>query len=266
MVRIRFTPLQPHMRNTVYFLLFLLFASSCVTKKELVYLQGERLNGNTPTEFQSNFTAYQLQPNDVLSVKVLSIDPEMSSMFNIINPNSAFGVSDPGSMYMSGYTVDTEGNINLPVIGKVKVLGLTPTKAQELIQTNLNRYITDATVISKLISFRISVLGDVRNPGHFYIYNERANLLEGLSMAGDLTQGANRGNVKLIRQKGDNSQIILLDLKDPNLVQSPYYYLMPNDVIYVEPRLTQLKRDNLVVLSTILGIISTGALLYTVFK
>lgn len=246
--------------------MFLLFAASCVSKKELVYLQAENLSEASPTTYQSNFTAYELQPNDVLSVKVLSIDPEMSNMFNIVNPSSPFGVSDPGSMYMSGYTVGADGNINLPVIGKVKVAGLTPAQAQDLIQTNLNRYITDATVISKLISFKISVLGDVKNPGHFYIYNERANLLEGLSMAGDLNQGANRDHLKLIRQTGDKSQIILLDLTDPNIVQSPYYYLLPNDVIYVEPRQTQIKRDNLVVLTTILGVISTGALLYNVFK
>ncbi|GAB3811578.1 hypothetical protein GCM10028895_01840 [Pontibacter rugosus] len=202
----------------------------------------------------------------MLSIKVLSVDPDMSNMFNIVNPNNAFGVSDPGSMYISGYTLDAEGFITLPIIGKLKVLGLTTAQTQELIQKNLNRYITDATVISKLLSFKISVLGDVKMPGHFYIYNERANILEGLSMAGDLTQAASRQNLKLIRQKGNQSEVILLDLRDPNLVQSQYYYLMPNDVIYVEPRTKQLKRDNLVVVSTVLGVISTGALLYNLFK
>lgn len=250
----------------MYFLLLLLLVSSCLAKKELVYLQNPNLKENVPTEFQTRFSAYNLQSNDVLSIKVLSVDPDMSNMFNIINPSNAFGVSDPGSMYLSGYTIDNEGFINLPTVGRLKVEGLTTAQTQELVQQNLNRYITDATVVVKLISFKVSVLGEVRNPSSFYIYNERANLLEGLSMAGDLTQGADRENVKLIRQKDGKSEVVLLDLKDPNLVQSQYYYLMPNDVIYVEPLRTQLKRDNLVVWNAVLGVISTGALLYNLFK
>ncbi|AKD03922.1 polysaccharide export outer membrane protein [Pontibacter korlensis] len=255
------------MRNIVYFLLLLLCVSSCMSKKELVYLQNSNLKENVPTDFQTRLTAYKLQSNDVLSIKVLSVDPDMSNLFNITNPNNAFGMSDPGTMYLSGYAIDNEGFINLPTVGKLKVEGLTTSQTQELVQRNLDRYITDATVVVKLISFRISVIGEVRNPGHFYIYNERANLLEGLSMAGDLTQSADRENVKIIRQKKDGqTEIVLLDLKDPNLVQSQYYYLMPNDVVYVEPLGTQLKRDNLIVWNAVLGVISTGALLYNLFK
>ena len=202
------------MRNVVYFLLLLLLVSSCLAKKELVYLQNPNLKENVPTEFQTRFSAYNLQSNDVLSIKVLSVDPDMSNMFNIVNPTNAFGVSDPGSMYLSGYTIDNEGFINLPTVGRLKVEGLTTAQTQELIQQNLNRYITDATVVVKLISFKVSVLGEVRNPSSFYIYNERANLLEGLSMAGDLTQGADRESVKLIRQKDGKSEVVLLDLKE----------------------------------------------------
>lgn len=229
-------------------------------------MQNPDFKRNVPTEFKTRFTAYSLQANDVLSVKVLSVDPDMSNIFNIVNPSNAFGVSEPGSMYLSGYTIDNEGFINLPTVGKLKVEGLTTSQTQDLIQRNLNRYITDATVVVKLISFKISVLGAVRNAGYFYIYNEQANLLEGLSLAGDLTDAANRGSIKLIRQKGGASEVVLLDLKDPNLVQSQYYYLMPNDVIYVEPLETQLKRNNLVVVNAVLGVISTGALLYNLFK
>ncbi|WP_266204820.1 polysaccharide biosynthesis/export family protein [Pontibacter kalidii] len=255
------------MRNIVYLLLLVLGVSSCMTKKELVYIQNSNLKENVPTDFQTKYAAYQLQTNDVLSIKVLSVDPDMSNLFNITNPVNGMGMSEPASLYLSGYAIDTEGFINLPTVGKLKVEGLTTLQTQEMIQKNLDRYITDATVVVKLISFKVSVLGEVRNPGYFYIYNERANLLEGLSMAGDLTLGADRENVKLIRQKKDgSSEVVLLDLKDPNLVQSQYYYLMPNDMIYVEPRNTQLKRDNLIVWNAVLGVISTGALLYNLFK
>lgn len=241
--------------------------TSCMSKKELVYIQNSKLKENVPTDFQTRYSTYKLQTNDVLSIKVLSVDPDMANLFNITNPANAFAMADPASLYLSGYAIDNEGFINLPTVGKLKVEGLTTSQTQDLIQKNLDRYITDATVVVKLISFKVSIIGEVRNPGYYYIYNERANLLEGLGLAGDLTQGADRENVKLVRQKRDGtSEVVLLDLRNPNLLQSEYYYLMPNDVIYVEPRKTQLKRDNLIVWNAVLGVISTGALLYNLFK
>lgn len=229
-------------------------------------MQNEKLKESTPTLFNTSYQEYELQPNDVLSVKVLSVQPELTEQFNIINPNNAFGISGPSSLYLSGYSIDKNGNIRLPILGEVKVAGLTPNQAEEKIQRDLDRYINDATVVLKLISFKISVLGEVRNPGYFYVYNEQANLFEGLGMAGDLTQAASRENIKLIRQTPGGSEVVLLDLKDPDIVQSPYYYLKPNDVLYVEPRKTQIKRDNLVVVSAILGVISTAALLLNFVK
>ena len=228
-------------------------------------MQNSNLKEQVPTSFNTNYSTYKLQSNDVLSVKVLSVDPDMSELFNITNPNNSYGVADPGSMYLSGYSIDAEGFINLPTVGKLQVSGLTTTQAQDLIQRGLSRYINDATVVVKLISFKISVLGNVTRPGYFYVFNERANLLEVLSMAGDLTQGANRENIKLIRQTTEGTDVVLLDLTDPNLVQSQYYYLKPNDVLYVEPRKAQLKRENLIVVSAVLGVISTAALLVNFF-
>jgi polysaccharide biosynthesis/export protein len=249
------------MRKILCYLLLSIVIPSCISKRELVYMQNENLKNNTPTHFNTSYQEYKLQPNDVLSIKVLSVQPELTEQFNIINPNNAFGISGPSSLFLSGYSIDKKGNIRLPILGEVQVAGLTPNEAEERIQKDLDRYINDATVVLKLISFKISVLGEVRNPGYFYIYNEQANLLEGLGMAGDLTQGASRENVKLIRQTPNGTEIVLLDLKDPNLVQSQYYFLKPNDILYVEPRNTQIKRDNLVVVSAILGVISTAALL-----
>lgn len=257
------------MRRLGYFLTLLICITSCMTKKELVYMQNESFREQVPTNMPNPYKAYVLQPNDVLSVKVQSAEPQMSSIYNIVDPGNAFGMGDPGTMYLSGYSIDPEGNITLPNIGKLSVTGLTITQTQELIQRNVVKYIRDATVIVKLISFKISVLGDVRNPGYFYIFNDRATLFEGLAQAGDLTQGANRGNVKLIRQTPTGSEVVLLDLKDPKIVQSPYYHLLPNDVLYVEPMQTQLKRDNLIVLNavfTAISAISTAVLLINYFK
>lgn len=229
-------------------------------------MQNENLKKATPTTFNTNVPDYKLQVNDVLSVKVLSAERELSEIYNIISPTNGFGVAEPGSLYLSGYSVDADGNINLPNVGKLKVAGLTTTQTQQLIQRSLNEYLTGATVVVKLISFKVSVLGDVQRPGYYYVYSEQANLLEGLALAGDLNYTASRHNVKLIRQKPGGSEVILLDLTDPALVQSPYYYLLPNDVLYVEPRKTFVKRDNVVVLTTILSVISTAALFLNFVK
>jgi len=254
------------MRNIVYAILLLVCVSSCITKKELVYIQNKSFKESVPTEFNTISKDYRLQPNDVLSVKVLSAQPELASPYNIMNPNSGFGFAEPGSLFLNGYSIDKDGSISLPDVGKIKVAGLTTTEAEELIQERVKQYITDATVVTKLLSFKISVLGEVRNPGHFFIYNERANILEGLSMAGDLTIGASREDLKLVRQKPGSSEVILVDLTDPNLIQSQYYYLQPNDVLYVAPRKGYLTRENLTLAGTFFGLISTTVLLLNYLK
>ncbi len=247
-------------------MLLLCCATSCMTNKELAYMQNDRYNTTTPTSVANSSKPYKLQPNDVLSVKVQSEQPELSNLFNIVDPSSSMAFGGPSALYMTGYNIDELGNITLPTIGKLKVSGLTTSETQDLIQQNLNKYLVGTTVIVKLLSFKVSVLGGVRNPGYYYVYNEQANLLEGLSLAGDLTQAGDRKRVKLIRQTTGGSEVIMLDLTDPNLVQSPYYYLMPNDVIYVDPLRTSLKRDNLVVVTALLGIVSTGVLLLNYFR
>ncbi|WP_303409729.1 polysaccharide biosynthesis/export family protein [Pontibacter coccineus] len=257
------------MRRVVYLLLLMISATSCLSKKELVYMQNDNLKETVATPMQTTYTPYQLQPADVLSIKVQSLEPEISNIYNIVPPSSAFGFADPGTMFLSGYSVDDEGNVNLPNVGKVKVSGLTLQQTQELIQRNVDRYITNATVVVKLINFRVSVLGEVQRPGQYFVYNERATLFDALGMAGDLTRGAARENVKLVRQTPGGSEVVLLDLKDPNIVQSKYYFMQPNDVLYVEPSVAQVKRDNLVALNVVtiaLGVISTAAVILNYFK
>ncbi|MDO6388876.1 polysaccharide biosynthesis/export family protein [Pontibacter sp. BT731] len=232
-------------------------------------MQNDNLKETVATPMQTTYTPYQLQPADVLSIKVQSLEPEISNIYNIVPPSSAFGFADPGTMFLSGYSVDDEGNVNLPNVGKVKVSGLTLQQTQELIQRNVDRYITNATVVVKLINFRVSVLGEVQRPGQYFVYNERATLFDALGMAGDLTRGAARENVKLVRQTPGGSEVVLLDLKDPNIVQSKYYFMQPNDVLYVEPSVAQVKRDNLVALNVVtiaLGVISTAAVILNYFK
>lgn len=257
------------MKRVVYCLLLFLCATSCLSKKELVYMQNDNLRETVATQMQTTYTPYKLQPADVLSIKVQSSEEDISSIYNIIPPSSAFGFADPGTMFLSGYSVDEEGNVNLPNVGKVQVAGLSLKQSQELIQRNIDRYINDATVVVKLINFRVSVLGEVNRPGQYFVYNERATLFDALGMAGDLNRGASRENVKLVRQTPGGSEVVLIDLKDPNIVQSKYYFIQPNDVLYVEPTVAQVKRDNLISLNVAtlaLGVISTAVVILNYFK
>ena len=134
-------------------------------------------------------------------------------------------------------------------------------EVQKLIQTEISKYLIDAIVLVKLVSFKVTVLGDVRRAGTYYIYNNQATIFEALGLAGDLTATANRKNVKLVRQIENSSYVILLDLTDPKILESPYYFMLPNDVIYVEIARAQTARTNLPLLGTLFAAISTTILL-----
>jgi polysaccharide export outer membrane protein len=236
----------------------LLPLSSCYFNNRLVYLQDKSYSELTPTLVKSKKPVYRLQSSDVLSVQVKSsTETEASNtIFNVATREGAMFTS-PGSLFLEGYTVDIAGKINLPIIGEVLVKDLTVEEVQKVIQEHANKYLNKSTVIVKLTSFKVTVLGEVKNPGYLYVFNNQVNVLETLGLAGDLTQFANRKNVKLIRQVPEGSQVILLDLTDPRLLSSEYFYLLPNDVLYVEPLKARSKKANLEVLGVVFAGLTT---------
>jgi polysaccharide export outer membrane protein len=251
-----------------FFLIFASFLfSSCYYNSRLVYLQSKKFSEKAPTIVENTRLEYHLQPSDVLSIKIKTANegsPE-NNLFNITSLQSGM-FSTPASMYLDGYTIDFDGNINLPILGKISVKGLTIDQAQGIIQINANKYLKNPTVIVKLTSFKITVLGEVKNPGYLYVYNNQATVLEALGLAGDLTPVASRKNVKLIRQVPSGSEVILIDLTDPKLLSSHYYYLMPNDVLYVEPLKARSKKTNLEILGVIFAGLTTAVLIFTYVK
>lgn len=249
-------------RQIVYGLLLLFFISGCYSKKELVYLQSKEYNNDYPTTITNKRPQYRFQHNDVLQITVRNPDPTTTAMFSNAQggTNGANGNVNPAFLYLSGYVVDDKGFINIPIVGKVKVDGLTVNEAESLVQTEIDKYLNNASVEIKIVSFKISVLGEVRSPGYYYIYNEQANVLEALAMAGDITQFGSRNDIKLIRQTDNGSEVILLDLTDSKLMNSKYYFLLPNDVLYVEPNAQQVKRENLVPLGVVFSALTTLAL------
>ena len=234
--------------------------SSCYYNKKMVYFQSKDFSESYATQIRNESTPYRLRPNDVLFVKVKSTtEADISDIFNI-TPSTNFMNVDAGNVYLQGYSVDTEGTITLPILGKLVVRDLTVEEAQDLIQTNASQYLNNATVIVKLVSFKIAVLGEVNSPGYYYAFNNQLTLPEGLGLANDLTPQGSRKKVKLIRQTASGSEVILLDLTDPATLKSKYYYLMPNDVIYVEPFRANTGRSNSQLLTLLFSGLTTAIL------
>ena len=247
------------------FILLIFLGSSCYYNKRLVYLQNPDFSKNKITLIESKKTPYRLQPADILSVQIKSsAEKEVSGIFNISTQNLM--VASPGTLFLEGYSVDGAGKITLPILGEVKVQDLTVEEAQQLIQSSANAYFNNAIVILKLISFKVTVLGEVKNPGYYYVYNNQATALEALGMAGDLTNFGNRKNIKLLRQHMSGTEVILLDLTKPDLLGSEFFYLKPGDVLYVEPLNARSKRANLELLSLIFTALTTTVLILSYVK
>lgn len=250
-----------HLKMYRLFLLVLVLSlTSCYTSKGLDYLQSDRHTYNMPVRQ----TEYLVQPNDVLNIKVQSRDPEQSAFFNITTIESRTNNANPASLFLTGYPVNTDGTINIAIVGEVTVGGLTVEEIRERVQAEIDKYLLNALVSVKLTSFKISVLGDVKNPGTNYVYNTQSTIFEALSAAGDLNLSAKRKNVKLIRLVEGKTTVVNLDLTHPSIIGSPYYFLHPNDVLYVETSKPNILRNNLGIFTLILSAISTGILIFNV--
>jgi polysaccharide export outer membrane protein len=212
-------------------------------------LRGQRLKNakeNMRMRDSSAYLPYQnpedylIQMNDILRVDIKSFDEKANQLFNAFNSQNiqmggilAQGGGDP--FFMFGYSVDDSGYLELPVLGKIPLVGLTVLQAQNRVQKEVDRYFTEAFVKISLGGIRFSVMGEVLRPGKYAVMQNRLSLLEAVATAGDLKPDANRRRVQLIRQYPGGSRVVVLDLTDQNLLKSPYYFVRPNDVIYVAP-------------------------------
>ncbi|WP_378982157.1 polysaccharide biosynthesis/export family protein [Pedobacter lithocola] len=210
---------------------------SCSAYKQVPYFQDAKANSTLPIE---NYSPLTVQKNDILGINITSLNPEASAIFNnnLTRTNgSNFDVS-PVNPVM-GYLVDQEGNINLPILGETKVLGITTSEVQQKIMAKVSSLLKGASVTVRLLNFKVSVLGDVEHPGVFPITNERVTVTEALALAGDLNITAKRSNVILIREMDGQRTIFPIDLTSNNAITSTHYYLKNNDVIYVQPGKTK---------------------------
>ncbi|GEM62191.1 polysaccharide export outer membrane protein [Sphingobacterium faecium NBRC 15299] len=243
------------------FTVFLMFLSSCGSRKSMVYLQPDS------TQIITSYEQYipKIQKNDILTIVVSATDPKVTAPFNPVSSLASNNMTQAVDMALRPtYTVDVDGNIILPMLGKVHVEGLTRLQAIEKIRDELSQYIKDPGVNMNFNNFRVSVLGEVARPGSFIMPTERVTILEALGMAGDLTIRGVRQHVTLIREVNGQKSMHHLDLTKQETLNSPYYYLAQNDVIYVEPNKAQINNSKLGANTNI--IISIAGLLITVIS
>jgi polysaccharide export outer membrane protein len=256
----------------VVVLALLLLGSSCIPQKELTYLQlkeGQPDSLQVLTEVQK---PYRVQINDILNVQVKALDQEATS---ILNPagDANLNASSQERAYFDGFTVDLRGNIRIPIIGEVQVLGLTTEEIQSLIEKRLLeeqfKETAEIFVTVKLAGLRYTATGEVGSPGTNVLFQERVNIFEALANVGDVAITGNRKEVMIIRQYPQGQEIHYVDLTDRAVMQSPYYYIQPNDMIYVQP----LKQkswgtgttggETLTTLTAVLGLFLTTTILLT---
>ena len=198
------------------------------------------------------------KPDDILTINVSALDPDTVKPFNlqVVSNNDSNLLNAGGQQQFQSYLIDYDGNIDFPVLGKLKVAGLNRTELTSMLVEKISEYANNPIVNVRLSNFTITILGEVRNPGTFTIQDERITVLEALGLADDLTIFGKRKNVLLIREVDGKKKFAKIDLTSVNAVNSPVYYLQQNDVIYIEPNNARIRsstynQNNSVLISAI---------------
>ena len=254
--------------------LAILAITSCQSTKNIAYIQ----NSDSISYDQSRFLYdAKIMPKDQLTITVNTVNPEASLPYNLLLQNSytqGRNMSTGGGTLMP-YLVDNDGYINFPVVGRLKVSGLTKSECENLILDKIRPYMAETenpVVTVRMSSYSVSVLGEVSRPGSFQVGREKITILEALAQAGDLTIYGVRNKVKLIREDATGKkEIHTLDLTNANIVNSPYYYLQQNDIVYVEPNKVKAQNASVGSMTTLWFsatsiLISLTSLIYNILK
>jgi polysaccharide biosynthesis/export protein len=243
-----------------------LMVFSCVPQKKIKYLQTAE-GADTVNIFRNVAPEYRLQPGDYLYIRIITLDEKSNTLFNSVSGSGYSGGSYTDQYtYLTSYMVNDTGFINFPVVGHINAKGFTVGQMEQELHKKLSEYIKEATVIVKLVSFKISMLGEVGNPGQISVNRDRINIFEAIAMAGDLNTFANRKKVQIIRQEKQETKVVTFDLTQKAILSSEYYYLKPNDIVYVEPLKSKQFAFETFPYSLIYSTISMAILIVTLFK
>ncbi len=246
----------------------LLFLSSCSAPKNIAYFQNRLVDH--PEEIDKH-AGIVIQPKDMLSIVVSSKNPELVVMFNLPMVSYQAGseiVSSGGYQRIMGYVVDNDGYIDFPILGRIKVSGLTRWELSEMIKGKLisEGYLSDAVVVVEFMNFKVSVIGEVNSPGTYSIEGDKVTVLQAISLARDLTIFGQRENVTVIRERDGERTMYQINLCDVSMFDSPAYYLQQNDIVYVEPSAIKARQsttdDKALRMTSIM--VSSGSLLVSI--
>lgn len=218
------------MRIIIALLIITSFFGSCASKKDIVYFQPDSLTLNTAFEVQ----APKLQVGDVLTISVTADNLKVTEPFNQVSAYQS-GTMQSNSPFIPTYTIEKDGTIDFPQLGKIVLAGKTRIEAIRFLKEKIEKYISNPGVHLNITNFKISVLGEVGKPGVYKIENDRVSLIEALSLAGDLTINGIRNNILVIREENGYKKEYRVDLTKRETFNSPVYFLKQNDVVYVEP-------------------------------
>lgn len=232
------------MRYLKYALIVLLFAS-CASKKGVVYFQD--IDGSTLKKVDSVYSNPTIQFNDQLRISLSALDDKSLSPFKFTGGSATTeGIETAATAIDETYSVDMKGNIEFPVLGKLKLDGLTITQAQILLQDSLENYVTDPIVQIEIINFKFTVLGSANRPGTYNLDEESVNLLQAIGYAGDFSITGRRENVLIVREQDGQRISARVDFTSSNWMNSEFYYVKQNDVIYIEPNYAEVKTAGVV--------------------
>ena len=264
---------KTYIKYQLYLIIILFLVSSCWTKN-YVYIHEKQKHTDT-LEYFSHYEEYRLKTEDLLYIKIKSINPQLQQIFSLQNTETSGGSGGnsgnyQGAFYLTGYKLDEIGNVDIPLIGTFNLNDKTVQEAENIIQEATNVKFKDAVVIVRLVDLRITFMGEIAHQGVMLFHREQINLLEALAEAGGITPYGNYRKILIIRATETGSKTFLIDVSKRDVLSNNEFYLRPNDIVYVEPRKTkpmkQLINDYGTVLSLLTTTLATVTLILNLIK
>jgi len=246
--------------------------NGCVSSKKIPYFQDIKMVDSAKLDNAILFTEPKIQSDDILSITIFTLNPSTSTVINqaVSTPTIGGGANTSlNAQAATGFLVDRNGDIELSLIGKVRVGGLTTYQAKELIRENASKIYKDPNVQVRFANFKVTVLGEVSAPASYTLPNEKVSVLDAIGLAGDLTIYGKRENVLIVRDDEGKKKFGRLNLNSSSIFNSPYYYLRQNDVIYVEPNKAKVSTNNaaqIQLLGVVTSVVTVLALIFTNLK
>lgn len=250
-------------------IVLMIFSSSCNRRIRYIYNKDQKID--TVYNYQVNSEPYKLKPNDLLHINIVTTDEDINKLFQIDNQNAENNTrnSNGGQFYLTGFTVNDSGYVQIPILGNIEAQGKTVQEFRSDVTAKTYEFLNDAIVNVKFVSFKVSFLGEVKNEGPIFIYQDNIDILEAIARAGGISDYGNMRNVTVVRQEKNQRLVYKLDLTDRELLTSNKFYLYPDDVIIVEPikaKIVQMNfKDYMFFFSAITSALTTTVLVINLF-